>query len=316
MELKKSEEMPCKMGTTIQCVIIRDTAYLGGGYAGNDHDSCTVMKLDLQRNEWTKLPQYNAKYFAMTSLFDQLLLIGGLVCTVDTKLNNSETKATNRITLINHKSEKMIDYPPMKTARHSSMAVCFNNHIIVAGGSDSRGRTHIVEVSDWQSSQWYNAESLPKPLAEARSAVIQNNLYLMGGRDYSGLPTSMVHKVDFNELIEGAKTSSNQATLTSWKTIQDTPLKCSSPLVTHIGALLAVGGYDDKNKPSSSVYLYQPDTEKWVKVGDLPIARYNSACSELPSGEVIVAGGETGLGKFSISYSSTADFLSIFIPHI
>ena len=29
-------------------------------------------------------------------------------------------------------------YPPMKIARHSSTAVSFNNHIIVAGGRDDK----------------------------------------------------------------------------------------------------------------------------------------------------------------------------------
>ena len=37
----------------------------------------TVMKLNLQQDEWTKLPQYSARNFAMTSLANQLVLVGG-----------------------------------------------------------------------------------------------------------------------------------------------------------------------------------------------------------------------------------------------
>ena len=302
--------MPCKMGTTIQCAIIKNTAYLGGGYAGNDCDCCTVMKLDLQRNKWTKLKPHNTKYFAMTSLSDRLFLIGGLSCSADTE---DLLKPTNWVTVLNHTSGKMSDYSPMNIARHSSTAVGFESHIIVVGGSDHQGHTHTVEVFDWRLWKWYliaDRESLPCPLSEAKSALIGTNLYVMGGRVYQGHFTSTVHKIDVNKLIETAKT---QSKCTSWQTIQDTPLKCSSPLVTPTGALLAVGGYNDTKQPSSSIYLYQPDTRRWVKVEDLPTARYNCTCSVLPSGEVVVAGGQTGTGsgQFSVSYLSTVDFLSI-----
>ncbi len=71
-------------------------------------------------------------------------------------------------------------------------------------------------------------------------------------------------------------------------------------------SLLAVGGRDDRDNPSSSIHLYEPYTREWVKVGDLPTARYNCTCSVLPSGEVIVAGGIDDHG-----FIDTVDFLSI-----
>ncbi len=67
--------MPIKMGTSVQSVVIGDTVYVGGGGAGNDRDRCTVMKLE--QDQWTKLPEYTAMYFAMTSLANRLVLVGG-----------------------------------------------------------------------------------------------------------------------------------------------------------------------------------------------------------------------------------------------
>ncbi len=58
--------MPIKMGTTVQSVCIGDTVYVGGGRADNGRDRCTVMKLE--QDQWTKLPEYTAKWFAMTPL--------------------------------------------------------------------------------------------------------------------------------------------------------------------------------------------------------------------------------------------------------
>ena len=283
--------MPIKMGTSVQSVVIGDTVYVGGGEAVNDRDRCTVMKLE--QDQWTKLPLYTVKYVAMTSLANRLVLVGGR------DLRNN--KLTNQFAVF-ESGKWTHPYPPMNIARSSSTAVSFNNHIIVAGGYDDKKRSSSsVEVLDVASRRWYIAQSLPNPRSVLKSTLIGNTLYLMGGWDHTS-STKTVHHVDLNELI--AKTLSNLDTPTLWQTLQEVPLVRSASL--SIGrSLLAVGGHDDRYHPSSSIHLYQPDTRRWVKVGDMPTARYYCTCSVLPSGEVIVAGGQTK--QFS-NYLQTVDF--------
>ncbi len=286
--------MSIKMGSSVQSVVIGDTVYVGGGGAGNDRDMCTVMKLE--QDQWTKLPEYTAYWFAMTSLANRLVLVGGR----DPRNN----KRTNQLAVFESR-EWTHPYPPMNIARSSSTAVSFNNHIIVAGGHDDNKEYTSVEVLDVASRIWYIAQSLPNPRLEPKSTLIGNTLYLMGGYYRTGV-TKTVHHVDLNELI--AKALSNLDTPTLWQTLQEIPLKLSAPL--SIGrSLLAVGGRDGKGNPSSSIYLYQPDTRRWVKVGDLPTARYCCTCSVHPSGEVIVAGGQTKL--LNNYFIRTVDFFSI-----
>ncbi len=170
---------------------------------------------------------------------------------------------------------------------------------------DDKGRTSSVEVLNVASRKWYIAQSLPYPRASLKSALIGNTLYLMGGFDPTVRATKTVHHVDLNELI--AKALSNLDTPTLWQTLQEVPLKYSAPL--SIGrSLLAVGGADDRFYQSPWIHLYQPDTRRWVIVGYLqPTARFCCTCSVLPSGEVIVAGGD----KYSIAGIQTVDFFSI-----
>ncbi len=280
--------------TTIESVVIGDTVYVGGGLvADNPRGRCTVMKLE--QDQWTKLPEYTARYFAMTSLANRLVLVGGF--------DSRNNKRTNQLVVF-ESGEWTHPYPPMNIARFSSTAVSFNNHIIVAGGCDDKGSTSCVEVLDVASRRWYIAQSLPNPRSGLKSTLIGNTLYLMGGMDHTGRPTKTVHHVDLNKLI--AKTLSNLDTPPHWQTLQEVPLVYSAPL--SIGrSLLAVSGWDGKLNSSSSIHLYQPDHRRWVKVGDLPTARYNCTCSVLPSGEVIVAGGKTDLFKCI----QTVDFFSI-----
>ena len=285
--------MPIKMGYSVQSVVIGDTVYVGGGGAGNDRDMCTVMKLE--QDQWTKLPEYTAKWFAMTSLANRLVLVGG-----HDPRNN---KCTNQLAVF-ESGEWTHPYPPMNIARYSSTAVSFNNHIIVAGGVDGKGQTSSVEVLDVASRRWYIAQSLPNPRSELKSTLIGNTLYLMGGFDHTRRATKTVHHVDLNELI--AKALSNLDTPTLWQTLQEVPLVYSAPL--SIGrSLLAVGGWDGKLNSSSSIHLYQPDTRRWVKVGDLPTARYCCTCSILPIEEVIVAGGHIKL----FTKIQTVDFFHV-----
>ncbi len=285
--------MPIKMSTTVQSVVIGDTVYVGGGMADNDRDNCTVIKLE--QDQWTKLPEYTAKWFAITSLANRLVLVGGR--------DQRNKKPTNKLSVFKS-GEWTHPYPPMNIARDSSTAVSFNNHIIVAGGDDDDNRLiSSVEVLDVASRRWYIAQSLPHPRSDLKSILIGNSLYLMGGNDHT-VGTKIVHHVNLNELV--AKALSNLDTPTLWQTIEDTPLKFSAPL--SIGrSLLVVGGMDGVYNPSSWIHLYQPDTRRWVKVGDLPTARGSCTCSVLRSGEVIVAGGFNEGGAII----DTVDYLSI-----
>ncbi|XP_064388794.1 uncharacterized protein LOC135336847 [Halichondria panicea] len=210
LKWRRGKDMPFKMGTSVQSVVIGDTAYVSGSGADNDHDTCIVMKLE--QDQWTKLPEYTAMHFAMTSLANRLVLVGGH--------DVRSYERTNQLAVF-ESVEWTYPYPPMNIARDSSTAVSFNDHIIVAGGWDDKGRTFSVEVLDVASRRWYIAQSLPNPRSVLKSTLIGNILYLMGGYD-TGKPTKAVHHVDLNKLI--AKAFSNLDTPTLWQTIQNTPL--------------------------------------------------------------------------------------------
>ena len=290
--------MPIRMGSTVQSVVIGRSVYVGGGIATYNHnpDQCTVMKLDLQRNEWTKLPQYNNRWFSMASLANQLVLVGGE--------DPVSRKATNQIAVF-ESGRWTHSYPPLNIARYCSTAVSFNNYIIVVGGVDDQERPiSYVEMLDMASRRWYIAESLAKPRSRMKSVRIGTALYIMGGWDHYNRRTKAVHKVDLNELI--TKVATQQATSTLWQEVVPTPLETSAPINIR-GYLLAVGGTDDARNPSSSIHLYQPESKRWVKGNNLPAARYNCTCSVLPSGEIIVAGGQTE----TFDEISTVNFLTI-----
>ena len=293
--------MPFKMGGNVQSVVLGNEVYIGGGEAYSDRDGCTVMVYDIQRDTYSTLPQYKAYWFAMTALNNQLVLAGGM--------DLASGKRTNQIAVLQSDTWTH-PYPPMTIARDSSTAVSFNNHIIVAGGSDDQDR-HIssVEVLDVTCNRWCIADPLPVGRAEMKSVVVGDMCYVMGGYD-TGSRTKVVHRVNLRELTEKAVSmATHQVTpkpISLWQTEEDTPLFESAPLVLK-QSLLAVGGCVDRRDTSTSIHLYQSGTRRWVKVGDLPTARYKCTCSVLPSEEILIAGGQVRPS----SYLSRVDLLTV-----
>ena len=302
-----AENMPVKVGITIQSVVIGDYVFVGGGGVNFDAVeegytwNCKVMKYDHKKKKWTEsLPKYDYQYFAMTSFNDQLVLVGGC---------DRQNIRSDRIALFEFVSKKWITdrYNPMNTARDSATAVCVNNHIVVVGGCTTKKvRTSSVEVLDMSSvpGQWLTTESLPIPRSSMKSTVDEdkNALYLMGGLDHCSAedhPTKVVYKVNLTDLIDKASTDYKQTTPTLWQTIQDSLMQHSTPLF--VGEhLYAIGGRTDISQrlTSSAIYCYQPKDKEWVQVGKLSTDRCLCACAKLPSGEVIVAGGDAEAYKY------------------
>lgn len=288
------------MSGPLQIVLIEGNIYVGGGFTGifNDRDDCTVMKIDIQRDQCSKLPEYKAKWFGLTSLDGQLVAVGG--CDI------KERKPTNEIAVF-ESGHWTSPFPKMQIARQTPTAVTFNNRIIVAGGRDDKDqRISSVEVLDVASKKWYFAQPLPIPRSQMKSVVVNNVLHLFGGVDHNGSPVKSVHYVNLDELIE-RPTVSNEDTPSIWGVLRNTPLDYSTPL--KFGkSLLTVGGRDGINA-KSRIYLYMPDSKKWVYAGELPTARYSGSAMALPNGEVILVGGQNSTS--TSTYISTLDFFSI-----
>ncbi len=292
--------MPIKSWIDVKSVAIGDVVYVGGSTSGgNRDDSCTIIKFSTLENEWKVLPLYRATEFAMVCFLDQLVLVGGL-----DPLNN---RVVDYIAMFDQTVSGWIHpYSPLNIPRYDSTVISSNQSIVVAGGwifSDKKQRTASVEVFDYSSNIWFAADPLPIARSAAKSSILENTLYVMGGFD-DIKSYKAVHKVSFNELIDKAKMGNGNVKTQQdslWKTVEMTPCgRCAAlSIQCH---LLAVGGYDQQYRSSSSVHLYQSNSQSWVKVGDLPAAQHGSSCSVLPNGEFVVIGG------FGVS---RVDFMSI-----
>ena len=264
------------------CVVMDRTVYVGGGYTSYD-DEHSVLKYDLDTDNWSRLPRYQYMWFAVSIINSRLTLVGG---------RDDGRKVTNQLAVYEPSSQHWTyPYHPMPTPRYSPAVVMYDIWLLVAGGCDAGGRDlATVELLNTSTNQWLAASSLPTPCGLLTSAIVDDHGYVVTA-------SKQVYRVSLPDIVSQTvdqSTASKSPAL--WRRLPaDTPLSCSTAISLR-GYLIAVGGSHD-NRTRTYIHLYQPESEQWTKVGDLPNVREYCSCVVLPSGELLVAGGQESYGQ-------------------
>ena len=243
---RKCRDKPRGMDVYGQPVALNGKLYVSGGsWSGGTQ---TVLEYTPGHDKWTELPPPPVRDFTIATLRGQLLAVGGE--------DKSTRKKTNTILTFNEHSQRWIQsHPAMPTAFPA--AIGHQDHLIVAGGRNSEGnRIPDVNVLDTTSNKWKTAQPLPST-DSYNTVLIEDTLYLVGRY------TQTVLRAHVPTFISRAKSR-------VWETVPNTPYYWSSP-VTIGNTLLTVGGRDKPwGNPTTSIQMYNPTTNQWTRVGDLP----------------------------------------------
>ena len=280
-------DMPFAMTGYIQSVIIQEMMYVGGGNASPIGNMYTVMTYHIISRKWFQLPQYTTRSFAMVVIHNQLALVGG---------RDQNNKDTNVLGVWDFDSSAWTHpYKCMPSSRTDSSTIFFKQWLIVAGGVSGGIKLSSVIVLDTSCKQWFKAPSTPVPWCSMRSAVVGDTWYLMGGGD-DMVSTHKMYSVSLSTLISHMKNTRKNI----WNTKLSLGLLWSTPLC--LGeSLVAVGGKESGTlQVVSTILQYTPDTDTWVKVGELPSPWYDCASSvSTDVSHILVAGGSKCQNLFS-----------------
>ena len=265
---RKGKDIPTDKLLLASAVVINGVVYCGG----SDPRSNVVIQYNPESGDWSELPRSPVKGFAMTSLNGQLVLAGGY---------GDDT----RITVWDSGRSKWVHpYPPMPTGRAGSAAVGYQNYLIVACGSGYRSE---VEVLDSSSGRWYSAQPVPVGGHWISSVVVGDRWCLSsfgGWKDekehilWAHLPT-----------LTSSATSAQTTTERIWHELPTPPVEQPTLLALQ-GHLLLVGGLGYVHE----IHHYDQETRQWRVCGQLAVGMEYPCCTELPSGDLMVAGGTTG----------------------
>ena len=292
LDWRRGPDMPFAMCDYIQSVDVEGTVYVGGGYADKTNNMYIVMAYDTQSCKWHTLPPYSAVKFAMTTINNKLVLVGGRhnLDPVD-QLGVWQTDS----------NQWTCPFPPMPTPRHSPSATSYKHWLVVAGGY-RLNYISSVEVLNVDNYQWSTGPSTPTPWQYMKSTTIGDSWYLMGGYGVGVGPTGGYY-IYLEDLASHSATDSSNI----WRKLPSTNYSYSCPLNID-GSLLAFGGRDrETNCVVSAIQCYVPETNTWVAAGELPLGVYSCACINT-SGKLYMIGGRDTKTTFESTYTTDIQF--------
>ena len=255
--------------------MVRGAAVVDGNVAYFLHDYGEICLYDSCNKKWRELPKCPHGCCSLAIVNGQLTTIGGIIVGLG---------STNKLLSLQKEWKEI--FPPMLTKRSSVDAWTTKEHLIVAGGCRIRiGDLITVEVMDTKSLVWSTVASLPHPYYATSMTIYGDQLYMLGGFDDKG-QTKSVLTCSLTELLQSS----------IWHRVADAPAYHSTCAAVN-GELLAVGGCDKDYKPSSAIHKYNPTTNSWDLISNMPTARYNCLAVVLPTNEMMVVGGRDKHGS-------------------
>ena len=294
-EMKWEELAPLPVcRSACYAVLLGGNVYVGGGFeervSGDSEVSYRLDVYNLTKNQWSTSP-ITTPYclFAMTVLDDKLVTAGG------TTKNDEVVK---KVLVLN--ARHWMVYSEMPTARCHATAVGYHSMLIVLGGEiivNGKWTTlSTTELLDTTNGRWYTCNNLSSPHFQLKAAIMNNNLYVLGGFKEGTKPSPQVFVAPLDTL------STHQL---NWQSVQTAPPWCMSiPVVLYDKLLLAVGGVQQSNFDvvSHLVYILNTSTGMWSHLVNMPKTRSGPAVVSMGN-RIIVIGGYTYNNRASLCSS-------------
>ena len=189
----------------------------------------------------------------------------------------------------------------MPTKRIRPGVITYQNLVVVAGGQCEDGQTlrSSIAILNITTLQWSTLENLtlPQPMYAMQFIISSAHLYVASADiTYdvaidTGTTTRTVWQLPLTALANVLTTEGDNVSH-HWTEIAPTPYY-NSVLLQDTAHVVAVGGDDKSDTPTSDVFVYNPNNNKWSKVGQLGVPRVHCAVVSLSSTSFIVCGGCT-----------------------
>ena len=280
MTWREGKKEPERMGRRA-AVVDRNTAYFTPP-AINSSRVYSYQNI-LGNEQWSRLPDNPNTAFCLAVIDGLLTSVGGY---------HSHYKDTNTLLSLKGKGVKKkwsVLFPPMPTSRSHTACITTEKALVVAGGRAYYDNLATVEVMDINTKQWTTVCPLPQKLWSLSGIVCGDSLYLAGGFS-GGSWSKSVFTCSLPDLLQPETLGSARSNV--WKEISSLPVTRST-LASFGGHLLAIGGDDDSENPTTDIYRYDSHTDSWHVISQMKNKPSLCLAVTLPEDQLIVVGGGT-----------------------
>jgi hypothetical protein len=252
--------------------------YLLGGYPASRQTVRTVQIYDIASDRWElgpPLPQPNNHGMA-ASVNGKIYLIGG-------QTTADDPSYVDTVYELDPATGAWVEKARMPTARSAGVAIVHDGKVYVAGGRPPRG--HDFAVYDPTTDRWEVLPNLPSQRNHITGAAINGRIHVVGGRLGPGLSPQ---KTTAHEVFDPQTRT--------WTTAAPM-LRGRSGMngVMARGCFHVWGGEDVTGMIPDHDY-YDPRTDKWTRLRDMPIPIHGVYGSAFVDGLIWVSGGGTNIG--------------------
>ena len=254
--------------------------YVMGGYPASRVSSRTVQVYDIANDSWQlgpELPLPNNHGMAAAA-HGKIYLIGGQVAD-----DQDGASAVSTVYELDPAIGTWVEKARMPTARSGGVAVALGGRIYVAGGRVPRGNDFAVY--DPSTDEWEILPNLPSQRNHITGAEIDGRIHIVGGRLGNGLSPL---KSDAHEVYDPSSRT--------WTTAAPM-LRGRSGMngVMAQGCFHVWGGEAPTGMTPDHDY-YDPRTDTWSSLRDMPIPIHGVVGSAFVDGLIWVTGGGTNVG--------------------
>ena len=240
--------------------------YLMGGVDANG----PILRMDLYdpaTNRWSRLPDLPKRITHAQPVVDGrfIYLAGGYV---GTGRGWEQVWATREVWRFDTVNQTWSAMPQLPVARGGGATVLLGRQMHYYGGSDlgrvDRGE-HFVLNLDNPSAGWQTRAAMPNPRSHMAGAVIGGKVYAIGGQ----------HGYDLAAVCQASVHVYDPAT-DRWTAAANMPRPVSHHTASTFilnGRLIVAGGESAPNRSLRNVIAYNPSTNSWSALTDLPSAR-------------------------------------------
>ena len=247
----------------------------------------------LGKVQWSQLPDNPNSGFSLAVIDGLLTSVGGynsrydVISTLLSLIGEGERRQWSEV------------FPPMLTARSSTVCITTGQALVVAGGHGN-GYLDTVEVMNINTKYWTTVYPLPQRVSGLTGITCGDTIYLTGGYILQH-PSKTVFTCSLPDLwqpetrgsrIRHALFGSDKTKSSVWKEISSLPVT-GSTLATLGGHLLAIGGwgYSRTWSRTADVYRYNSQTDSWHVTSQMKNKRSHCFAVTLPEDRLIVVGG-------------------------
>jgi len=231
------------------CAVVDGKVYVIGGIARNDESTSVVEEFDPSTDQWASgasMPTPRAMASAVT-IDGRIYIFGG----------RNTSGIMDTVEVYDPASNSWEKVTTMPQARWNHMVAEVQGKIYVIGGivgtGDNRRSIDTVEIYDPTENTWKLGQSLPTSRQGAAIAVVQEKIYVIGGKTGAGASGTITKVVEVYDPLEDY-----------WRSIQTLVVGRSSSKASVVdGRIYVIGGSVKGGGVTGSIEKYDPAIGTW-----------------------------------------------------